>query len=175
MLCSKNLFHLNNKAIKYFWVISTKNKCYLPEKKNCILNGKAIFIYPSKRISKEMHFILAFLEEITIVSLSLKVRGGRDVKFQSVDWPFFSLLRKWLFSWSLLRHHYIENGFLVNHYYKNQNVEKNIKIKTFDVLILPMASKKITTSKIKNSNYLWHITYGCQGLWGVRLGSIRLG
>jgi hypothetical protein len=32
-----------------------------------------------------------------------------------------------------------------------------------------MASKKITRLKIKNiflSNYLWHITYGYQGLWG---------
>jgi len=62
--------------------------------------------------------------------------------------------------------HYIESGFLVDHYYDNQNVEKNIKIKTFDVLILPMASKKITTTKIKNINYLWHITFGYQGLWG---------
>ena len=44
-------------------------------------------------------------------------------------------------------HHYIKNGFLVDHYYdKNQ---------TFDVLILPMASKKITTLKIKIST-----TYG---------------
>ena len=60
--------------------------------------------------------------------------------------------------------HYIESGFLVDHYYDNQNVEKNIKIKTFDVLILPMASKKITTSKIKNIN--WHFTYGYIGLWG---------
>jgi hypothetical protein len=46
---------------------------------------------------------------------------------------------------------------------------------TFDVLILPMASEKIRTSKIKNINYEWRITYVYQGLWGVRLGSIRLG
>ena len=44
----------------------------------------------------------------------------------------------------------------------------------FDVLILPMASEKISTSKIKKINYLWCITYVYQGLWGVRLGSIRL-
>jgi hypothetical protein len=43
---------------------------------------------------------------------------------------------------------------------------------TFDVLILPMASKKIRTLKIKKSNYLWHITYVYQGLWGVRLGQL---
>ncbi len=41
-------------------------------------------------------------------------------------------------------HHYIESPFLVDHYYD-----------TFDVLILPMASKEITTSKIKIST-----TYG---------------
>jgi hypothetical protein len=46
---------------------------------------------------------------------------------------------------------------------------------TFDTLILPMASEKIRTSKIKKINYLWRITYVYQGLWGVRLGSIRLG
>ncbi len=44
---------------------------------------------------------------------------------------------------------------------------------TFNVLILPMASEKIRTSKIKKSNYLWRIAYVYQGLWGVRLGSIR--
>jgi hypothetical protein len=66
-----------------------------------------------------------------------------------------------------VNNHYIKSVFLVHHYYnKNQ---------TFDVLILPMASKKIRTSKIKNINYLWRITYGYQGLWGVRLGSIRFG
>ena len=73
------------------------------------------------------------------------------------------------------KHQNIESVFLVHHYYDNQNVKKNIKIKTFDVLILPMASKKIRTSKIENINYLWRITYGYQGLWGVRLGSVRLG
>ncbi len=46
---------------------------------------------------------------------------------------------------------------------------------TFDVLILPMASEKIRTLKIKKINYLWRITYVYQGQWGVRLGSIMLG
>jgi hypothetical protein len=73
------------------------------------------------------------------------------------------------------KHQNIKSVFLVHPYYDNQNVEKNINIKTFDVLILPMASKKIRTSKIENINYLWRITYGYQGLWGVRLGSVRLG
>ena len=56
-----------------------------------------------------------------------------------------------------VNNHYIESVFLV-HDDKNQ---------TFDVLILPMASKKIRTSKIKNINYLWRISYGYQGLWGL--------
>ncbi len=80
---------------------------------------------------------------------------------------------------------------------KNQNVEKNVKsvkmtfnvlifldaignirtskvfvhflaINTFDVLIVPMASEKIRTSKIEKINYLWRITYVYQSLWGVR-------
>ncbi len=46
-----------------------------------------------------------------------KRRGGRNVEFHYYNKPFFSLHRKWLFSWSLLRHHYIQNGFLVDHYY----------------------------------------------------------
>ena len=37
---------------------------------------------------------------------------------------------------------------------------------TFKVLILPMASEKIRTSKIEKINYLWCITYVYQGLWG---------
>jgi hypothetical protein len=80
---------------------------------------------------------------------------------------------------------------------KNQNVEKNVKsVKmtfdvlifldaigiirtskvfvhflakiTFDILIVPMASENIRTSKIEKINYLRCITYGYQGLWGVR-------
>jgi DNA polymerase III sliding clamp (beta) subunit (PCNA family) len=38
---------------------------------------------------------------------------------------------------------------------------------TLDVLILPMASEKMSRSKIKKINYLWRITYVYQGLWGV--------
>jgi hypothetical protein len=39
---------------------------------------------------------------------------------------------------------------------------------TFDVLILPMA--KIRLSKIEKINYLWHVTYVYQGLWGLGKG-----
>jgi hypothetical protein len=41
---------------------------------------------------------------------------------------------------------------------------------TFDVLILPMASEKIRTSKIEKINYLWCITHVYQGLWGLGKG-----
>jgi hypothetical protein len=62
---------------------------------------------------------------------------------------------------------------------KNEEVDQNIKSflakNTLDILILPMASEKIRTSKIEKSNYLWCIAYVYLGLWGFRLGSIRLG
>jgi hypothetical protein len=80
---------------------------------------------------------------------------------------------------------------------KNQNIEKNVESlkmtfdvlifldaignirtlkvlvhflakNTFNILILPMASEMIRTSKIKKINYLWRSTYVYQGLWGIR-------
>jgi len=105
---------------------------------------------------------MLFNNLIFIWVFSIKESGfferGSERQISLLRQAIFSLHWKTLFSWSLLRHHYIESPFLVDHYYD-----------TFDVLILPMASKKITTSKIKNiflSNYLWHITYGYQGLLG---------
>ena len=70
--------------------------------------------------------------------------GGQNVEFQNNDWPFFSERQNCLFSSSLVR-----------------------QKKTFDVLILPMASKKITTSKIKISTtygVLPMVTKACGGL-----------
>jgi hypothetical protein len=55
-------------------------------------------------------------------------------------------------------HHYIKSPFLVDHYYD-----------TSDVLISPMASKKITTSKIKISTtygILPMVTKACGALGG---------
>jgi hypothetical protein len=107
--------------------------------------------------------LASFIERGSERQISERQKGDFDTT-TTLSLKFFTTTRsecqKCLFSFSLLL---------------NQNVEKNIKIKTFDVLILPMDSKKIRTSKIKNINYLWRITYGSQGLWGVRLGSIRLG
>jgi hypothetical protein len=113
--------------------------------------------------------VCCFLNVVRVILNYIPNERGSERRISLLRQAIFLLHRKRLFSWSLLRHHYIKNGFLVDHYYDNQNIEKNIKIKTFDVLIFPMASKKITTSKIKNiflSNYLWHITYGYQDLWG---------
>ncbi len=123
----------------------------------CILNCSFHFSIwtPRNNLASDHSLeIVVFLNKYLIISM----RGGRNVEFHYYDRPFFSLHWKWLFSWSLLWHHYIKSPFLVDHYYD-----------TYDVLILPMASKKITPLKIKNiflSNYLWHITYGYQGLWG---------
>ena len=71
-------------------------------------------------------------------------------------------------------HHYIKSHFLVHHY--NQNIENGFvvdhyydKNQTFDVLILPMASKKITMLKIKISTtygILLMVTEACGALGG---------
>jgi len=76
-----------------------------------------------------------------------------------------SLHQKSLFSWSLLRHHYIKNGFLVDHYikidkdhyYKNQNVEKNVKRK----------SKVSVLSDFHILTTYGVSTYGIFGFFGV--------
>ena len=60
---------------------------------------------------------------------------------------------------------------------KNLNFKKNVKsLKiNFNVLIFFDAIANIRTLKVEKINYLWRITYVYQGLWGVRLGSIRFG
>ncbi len=110
-------------------------------------------------------------------------RGGQNVKFHYYDRPFFSEHKNCLFSSSLLRHQNIKSVFLVHHYYYNQNIKSLFLVDhyydTFDVLILPMASKKITTSKIKISTthgILPMDTKACGALGGqVRVNQVRLG
>jgi hypothetical protein len=68
--------------------------------------------------------------------------------------------QKCLFSSSLLRQSECQK--------EHQNSEKL----TFDVLILPIASKKIRMSKIENINYLWRITHVYQGLGGLGKGQL---
>ncbi len=66
-----------------------------------------------------------------------------------------------------------KNVFLVHHYYDNQNVKKNNKIKTMDVLILPMVSKRSERRKSKTSTIygiLPMVSKACGGLGKGQLG-----
>ena len=65
----------------------------------------------------------------------------------------------------------VENVFWVDHYYDITTTTK----KDFRRCDFTYGVKKDQNVENKNINYLWRITYGYQGLWGVRLGSIRLG
>ncbi len=62
----------------------------------------------------------------------------------------------------------VEMVFLVDQNVESQKDQNVESVHLFSI-------KVIRTSKIKNINYLWRISYGYQGLWGFRLGSIRLG
>ena len=108
-----------------------------------------------------------------ILKQILPLRWGRNVEFHYYDRPFFLERQNCLFSSSLLRHQNVKSVFLVHHYIeidKDHNIESVFlvhhyynKNQIFDVLILPKASKKITTSKIKKDlfkqlpmvYYLW--------------------
>ena len=107
----------------------------------------------------------------------VKTGGGRNIEFQNYDWPIFSERQNGLFSFSQLQNQNVKNGFLVYHYYKNQNVEKNIENQKLDFRRSDFTYGFKTDQNVENRNinYLWRITYGYQGLWGVGLGSIRLG
>ena len=84
--------------------------------------------------------------------------GGRNVEFQNVEFqnvdrPKISERQNGLFSWSERR--------------KSKRSERQKCPSIF--------RKSDQNVENKNINYLWRITYGYQGLWGLRLGSIRLG
>ena len=66
----------------------------------------------------------------------------------------------------------IEMWPLVDHYY---DITTTTKKKDFRRCDFTYGVKKDQNVKNKNINYLWRITYGFQGLQGVRLGSVRLG
>jgi hypothetical protein len=75
--------------------------------------------------------------------------------------------RKCLFSSSLLRQSEHQKCLFSSSLLQQSEHQKNIKIKTFDDLILPMWSKKITPSKIKISTtygLLPMVTKDCGGL-----------
>ena len=123
----------------------------------------------------------------------MKIRTSKGLNIKSI----FRMIRT-------LKDQNIENQNIKNQNVKNQNVEKSVESlkmtfdiliffdvigniraskvlvhflakNNFDVLILPMASEKIRTSKIEKINYLWRIIYVYPGLWALRLGSIRIG
>ena len=85
--------------------------------------------------------------------------------------------RNGLFSWSERRNQNVENVFWVDQNYDNQNVENSIKNQKLDFRRSDFTYGFKTDQNVENLyiNYLWRITYGYQGLWGVGLGSIRLG
>ncbi len=122
-------------------------------------------------------FLYVFFFVYSAFSFINFLGGGWNVEFHYYDWPFFSLHRKWLFSWSLLRHHYIENGFLVDHYY---NITTTTK-KDFWRCDFTYGIKK--DHNVENQKYLFKqlpVAYYLWiprpvGPWGVWLGSIRLG
>ena len=71
-----------------------------------------------------------------------QMRGGRNVDDQNVDRPRISERRNGLFSWSERR------KWVVDHYYENQNVEKNEK--NIESLIFVWFS---------HFNYLWRMDF----------------
>ncbi len=136
-------------------VLSKQHKTFKRDLKSTGLNPDQMTTYEFFRSNLEYlkvsYFERGLERRISLLRQAIFFRTSK-VSFQFIT-TTTSERRKCLFSSSLLRQ----------------------TVKTFNVLILPMASKKIRTSKIQNINYLWRITYGYQGLWGVRLGSIRLG
>ncbi len=105
------------------------------------------------------------------------MRGGRNVEFQNVDRPKISVRRNGLFSWSECWNQNVENVFWVDQNYDDQNVKNSIKNQKLDFRRSDLTYGFKTDQNVENLyiNYLWRITYGYQELWGVGLGSIRLG
>ncbi len=73
------------------------------------------------------NFLLYFYKYQPLLKTMIILGGGRNIKFQNVDRPKISERRNGLFSWSLLQHHNVENGFWVDQNYDDQNVENSIK------------------------------------------------
>jgi hypothetical protein len=76
--------------------------------------------------------------------------GGQNVEFQNVDRPKISERRNGLFSFSQLRNQNVKNGFLVYHYYENQNVEKNIENQKLDFRRSDFTYGYKTDQKVEN-------------------------
>ena len=123
-------------------------------------------------LKKHMKFIKIWAKN------SLKfLGGGRNVDDQNVDRPKFSERWNGLFSWSERRNQNVENVFWVDQNYNDQNVENSIKNQKLDFRRSDFTYGFKTDQNVENLyiNYLWRITYGYQGLWGVRLGYAGVG
>jgi hypothetical protein len=117
----------------------------------------------------------------TYLLMESNLGGGRNVDDQNVDnqnvdRPKISERWNGLFSWSERQNQNVKNVFWVDQNYNNQNVENSIKNKKLDFWRSDFTYGFKTDQNVENLyiNYLWRITYGYQGLWGVGLGSIRL-
>ena len=104
---------------------------------------------------------------------------NHNVENQKELWKLRRQSERWngLFSWSERRNQNVENVFWVDQNYDDQNVENSIKNQKLDFWRSDFTYGFKTDQNVENLyiNYLWRITYGYQGLWGVGLGSIRLG
>ena len=130
-----------------------------------------ILIFPPQNLLNSFYKLLNIFFKVSKTLIYTLVRGGRNVQFHYYDRPFFSDHQNCHFSSSLLHHQNIKSVFLVHHYYYNQNIKSVFLVhhyyNTFDVLILPMVSKKITTLNIKISTtygVLPMVTKACGGL-----------
>ena len=116
----------------------------------------------------------------TYLLMESNLGGGRNVDDQNVDnqnvdRPKISERWNGLFSWSERQNQNVKNVFWVDQNYNNQNVENSIKNQKLDFRRSDFTYGFKTDQINLYINYLWRITYGYQGLWGVGLGSIRLG
>ncbi len=79
-----------------------------------------------------------------------------NIKIQKERWKICkpSLHRKSLYSWSLLRHHYIKNGFLVDHYIENHCLFSSS-------LLQKSECRKECEKNIKSLGFVWfsHFDY----------------
>ncbi len=95
--------------------------------------------------------------------------GGRNVEFQNVDRPKISERWNGLFNWSEHQNQNVKNVFWVDQNSDDQNVKKNIENQKLDFWRSDFTYGFKTDQNVENRNinYLWRITYGYQGLWGL--------
>ena len=104
------------------------------------------------------------------------------VRINSTNWKFFCRIKFIENDQFVVGLNIIRNTYLYFFCHKiSCNIAKlwegvgTLKIRTSKGQNIKSFFRMIRTSKVKKINYLWRITYVYQGLWGVSLGSIRLG